>query len=122
MKDKQSVGVSGSIEPASDSSSLTVAQDAEPESLLVRVAQQAPWTIVRAGMAAIPVVGGALVEFSFGIHSSLKMGRLEKTVAKLKHDVQQLTEGQVDREFIETEEFMDIVEAGLRGATQTASE
>ena len=71
-------------------------------------------TVARSAFAAIPWFGGALNEAFFDHRARTKLRPFEEFVNDLGRDLRALGEAAVDREFLASEAFGDLVESTIR--------
>ena len=74
---------------------------------LVERAKQGP-TLLRAGVAAIPWVGGSLDHLLFDKAGEVRMQNAEKAIDSMKKALENLGEGKVSKEWFESEEALDM--------------
>ena len=71
---------------------------------------------------AVPVIGTALNEALFDFRSRIKQERLESFVSELSQRVKELDDAQIDHTYLESEEFVDFLEALLQRVLRTRGE
>ena len=79
-------------------------------------------SVVRAALGAIPSVGTALNEAVFDGRARLKLARLVKFIGYLAAIVGTHESAKIDREYIQSEEFIDFLEDVLFQATKVRAE
>jgi hypothetical protein len=79
-------------------------------------------SLAKSAFGLVPFVGAALNEAVFDFRSRVKQRRLEGFVADLAKEVGRIGDSAIDRKYIETEEFSDLLEAVLVRATRTRSD
>ena len=79
-------------------------------------------SVVRAALGAIPSVGTALNEAVFDGRARLKLARLVKFIGYLAAIVGTHESAKIDREYIQSEEFIDFLEEVLVRATKIKAE
>ena len=72
--------------------------------------------------SSIPVCGTILDEVLFGYRSRVKQERLNRFVEELEKYLRSMRSGDIDQEYLKSEEFGDIFESILRRVVNTASE
>lgn len=74
---------------------------------------------LRAALAAVPVLGGALDAYWSAWGDSIRADRIEAMVNALTETVDQIGVDKIDRPFLESEEFYDIAARVMRASTET---
>jgi hypothetical protein len=78
--------------------------------------------VLKGSISAIPFVGGAINEVVFEARSRLKQERLNRLFQAVAIDVAELGEGKVDRSFLATEQFSDLIEDVCLRVSRTSFE
>jgi hypothetical protein len=80
-------------------------------------------SVLKGIISAVPVVGGALNEILFAARSRLKQDRLNRFFQAVAEDVKALQEQTINRDFLASDEFSDLLEdICLRVAKAAAEE
>jgi hypothetical protein len=79
-------------------------------------------SVLKGAIGAIPFAGTAINEVLFEARGRLKQERVNRFVAQVAADVAQLAAASIDHQYLQTEEFSDLVEDILLRVARTRSD